>query len=387
MEILRLEPDEQGIVAWPTLSEDKRAVVTIGSFDGVHRGHQAVLARAVELAHTHDVPSVAITFDPRPGVVHAGIERDTQAVMSLDQRLELMDQAGFDYALVVRYTLAFAARTYIFFLGQLVGKLGMRTLVLGSDATMGKGREGDIAAIRKLSGATGVFELDVVDDFGPAGIYLPREVQYVVPEAGYEGANGLESGVKSGIESGMKSEPSNPLTGMTKAQLRAWSKKQRSVAVREYSSSMVRFLLARGCVRDAAEILGRAHSIDATVVHGQARGRELGFPTANMADIRGFVPVDGVYAGYLTVLGSGERSGERYAAAISVGVNSTFEQDGARFVEVYCLDVPEGFDIYNASVRVEFVSYLRPMVAFEGAEALVEQMKRDVDTAREALEA
>lgn len=382
MDIIRLEPDEQGIVAWPTLSEDKRAVVTIGSFDGVHRGHQAVLARAVELAHTHDVPSVAITFDPRPGVVHAGLEHDAQAISSLDQRLELIEQAGFDYALVVRYTLAFAARTYIFFLGQLVGKLGMRTLVLGSDATMGKGREGDIAAIRKLSGATGVFELDVVDDFGPAGIYLPREVQYVVPEvgAGYERANGIES------------EPSNPLSGMTKAELRAWSKKQRSVAVREYSSSMVRFLLARGCVRDAAEILGRAHSIDATVAHGQARGRELGFPTANMTDIRGFVPVDGVYAGYLTVRGSGdggsdERSGERYAAAISVGVNSTFEQDGSRFVEVYCLDAPEGFNIYGASVRVEFVSYLRPMVAFSGADELVEQMKRDVEAAREALEA
>ncbi|MFD0705339.1 bifunctional riboflavin kinase/FMN adenylyltransferase [Alloscardovia venturai] len=376
MEIIRLEPDAQGMVDWPTLSNDKRAVVTIGTFDGVHRGHQAVLSRAVELAHKHDVVSVAITFDPRPRVVHtyaaqhhgeqlasAQDYNDTEALMGLTRRLELIEAQGFDYAIVVRYTLEFAARTYIFFLGQLVGKLGMRTLVLGNDATMGKGREGNIKAIEKLSQATGVFELEVVDDEGSGPLYLPRKMQYVVPtQAG---------------------EPNNPLKSMSKAQLRAWSKKNNGVPTREYSSTMVRFLLTRGIVADAAHILGRAHSIDAVVEHGQARGRELGFPTANCGQIQGLIPVEGVYSGYLTVL----ESGKRYSAAISVGKNETFNGE-ARTVEVYCIDIPQDttFDVYDKAVRVEFTHYLRPQVKFNSVNALVQQMTLDVDNARELSE-
>ncbi|WP_018143122.1 bifunctional riboflavin kinase/FMN adenylyltransferase [Alloscardovia criceti] len=368
MDIIRLDPNEQGVVDWPTLSEDKRAVVTIGTFDGVHKGHQAVLSRAVELAHQHDVPSVAITFTPRPSVVHtyaknhegAQLEKaedyaDAEALMSVDHRLEFIEKAGFDYALVVHYTLEFAARTYIFFLGQLVGKLGMRTLVLGSDATMGKGREGNVQSIEKLSAATGVFELEVVDDFGPGGIYLPRAVQYVVPQT--------------------LGEPENPLKSMTKAELRAWSKKHQGVATREYSSSMVRFLLARGCVQEATHILGRPHSIDARVTHGDQRGRELGFPTANCVDIQGFVPVDGVYAGYLENL----NTHERYTAAISVGVSTTFDKT-ERTVEAYCVDAD--VDLYDVPVRVEFTHYLRPMLTFTSAEELIEQMHADVEKTR-----
>lgn len=365
MEIIRLTPNEQGIVEWPTLSEDKRAVVSIGNFDGVHRGHQAVLTKTVELAREHGVPSVVITFDPHPAAVHAyarehdGAEMpdDNAAnpyeLMNLDDRLATLESMGIDYTIVVRYTLAFAARTYIFFLGQLVGKLGMRTLVLGEDATMGKGREGNIAAIEKLSAATGVFELIVVDDFGPGGIYVPKDVQYVVPET--------------------QGEPDNPLKTMTKAELRAWSKKNLSVPTREYSSSMIRFLLARGCVEEAARILGRSHSIQAVVEHGEQRGRKLGFPTANCGEIRGLIPVDGVYAGRLTV----DDSGHEYSAAISVGTNDTFDAD-KRTVEAYCLDA-EGIDLYGKKVRVEFMHYLRPMAKFDSVEQLIEQMKQDVD--------
>lgn len=373
MDIIHLEPNSDGVVEWPTLSDEKRAVVTIGNFDGVHKGHQAVLNRARALAEQYDVPSVAITFDPRPSVVHSYAAShdgeqlaeyaDEFAVMSLNHRLKLIEQAGFDYALVVRYTLEFAARTYIFFLGQLVGKLGMRTLVLGMDATMGKGREGNIGAIAKLSAATGVFELDVVDDCGPSGVFVPRTLEYAVPQN--------------------DGEPHNPMTGMTKAELRAWTKKHNSVATRAYSSSMIRFLLARGCMHDAAEILGRPHSIDAVVEHGAARGRELGFPTANCGQIDGFVPVDGVYAGYVTVLGEDGASREHYAAAISVGTNSTFSET-SRSVEAYCVDVPDSeFNLYDARLRVEFTDYLRPMRTFESADALVEQMARDVERVRE----
>ena len=119
--------------------------------------------------------SVVVMFDPRPGVVHAyaaahdGQEpgdgfRDPMALTSVDQRLRTLENLGVDHVLIVRYTLAFAAKSYRFFLGQMVGKLGMRTLVLGTDAAMGANRAGDVKAIGVLAQATGVFELEIVDD-------------------------------------------------------------------------------------------------------------------------------------------------------------------------------------------------------------------------------
>ncbi len=121
---------------------------------------------------------MVILFDPRPAFVHGWVishngeepavqNVDAEALTSVDDRLHRMEQFGVDHVLVVHYTLAFAAMSYIFFLGRLTGKLGMRTLVLGQDAAMGKGREGDVKHIANLAAATGVFELDVVDDRGP----------------------------------------------------------------------------------------------------------------------------------------------------------------------------------------------------------------------------
>ena len=155
MDITHLTPDAEGSIEWPSFSNDKKAVVTLGAFDGMHLGHQAVIKRVVELAHQHDAFSVVILFDPRPAFVHGwaashhGEEPavqnvDAEALTSVDDRLHRMEQFGVDHVLVVHYTLAFAAMSYIFFLGRLTGKLGMRTLVLGQDAAMGKGREGDV---------------------------------------------------------------------------------------------------------------------------------------------------------------------------------------------------------------------------------------------------
>lgn len=191
MDITHLTPDAEGSIEWPSFSNDKKAVVTLGAFDGMHLGHQAVIKRVVELAHQHDAFSVVILFDPRPAFVHGwaashhGEEPavqnvDAEALTSVDDRLHRMEQFGVDHVLVVHYTLAFAAMSYIFFLGRLTGKLGMRTLVLGQDAAMGKGREGDVKHIANLAAATGVFELDVVDDRGPGEVRIPRDFK---PEA------------------------------------------------------------------------------------------------------------------------------------------------------------------------------------------------------------
>ena len=314
MKTITLTPDASGMVDWPTLSNDKKSVVTIGSFDGMHQGHQAVIRRVAELAEQEQAFSVVVLFDPRPALVHAYAAKhdgqeppagtpDTQALTSVDERLRAIDAIGVDYTLIVRYTMAFAAKSYRFFLGQMVGKLGMRTLVLGSDAAMGANRAGNVKAIENLALATGVFQLEVVDDFGPGLTRVPVNAKPVMPS---------EPG-----------EPSDPLEGASKAERRAWSKKHQAKEVRTWSSTNVRYLLSQGRIKDADAILGHAHAVEGTVVHGEERGRTIGFPTANLSEnVAGYLPVDGVYAGWLVDLGEksadgGEEAGEKPADGVS----------------------------------------------------------------------
>ena len=350
MKTITLTPDASGMVDWPTLSNDKKSVVTIGSFDGMHQGHQAVIRRVAELAEQEQAFSVVVLFDPRPALVHAYAAKhdgqeppagtpDTQALTSVNERLRAIGAIGVDYTLIVRYTMAFAAKSYRFFLGQMVGKLGMRTLVLGSDAAMGANRAGNVKAIENLALATGVFQLEVVDDFGPGLTRVPVNAKPVMPS---------EPG-----------EPSDPLEGASKAERRAWSKKHQAKEVRTWSSTNVRYLLSQGRIKDADAILGHAHAVEGTVVHGEERGRTIGFPTANLSEnVAGYLPVDGVYAGWLVDLGEksadgGEEAGEkpadgvsqqydassvnarvdmqsphRWPAAISIGTKPTFNEDG-----------------------------------------------------------
>ena len=288
MNITTLIPDEHGDIEWPDVDKDRRVVITLGAFDGMHRGHQAVIDRVVELAKRHDAGSAVMLFDPRPAFVHAHggntPEVDADALSGVDERIAAMERAGIEQVYVVRYSLAFAEKSYIFFLGQLTGKLGMRTLVLGSDAALGAGRKGDVQAIANLAAATGVFELDVVDDRGPGEVRIPRNWMPQMPS-------------KWG-------EPANPLEGATKAERRAWSKKHQAKPVRTWSSSNVRYLLGNGRINEADAILGHLHTVTGEVVHGEERGRSIGFPTANLgASITGYLPVDGVYAGWLVDLG------------------------------------------------------------------------------------
>ncbi|MBT1173819.1 bifunctional riboflavin kinase/FMN adenylyltransferase [Bifidobacterium sp. MA2] len=370
MNITYLDPDENGDVAWPAFDNDKRAVVTLGAFDGMHLGHQAVVRRVVELAHRHDAFSIVILFDPRPAFVHrwaaahdgaepGGDVIDANALNGVDERLQTLEELGVEHALVVRYTLAFAAKSYIFFLGQLTGKLGMRTLVLGSDAAMGQGRKGDVKSIANLAAATGVFELDVVDDRGPGEVRIPRDWKPEMP--------------------GEWGEPADPLASMNKAERRAWSKRNQARATRAWSSSNVRYLLGHGRIREANAILGRPHAVEGVVVHGEERGRTIGFPTANLSDeVVGYLPVDGVYAGWLV---DGEH---RWPAAISIGTKPTFSEKtglNERVVEAYAI-TDDWLELYGHKVRVEFVGYLRPQVRFDGVDELTAELRRNVEETR-----
>lgn len=307
------------------------SVVTIGNFDGVHRGHQAVLARIVELARAGGARAVAVTFDPHPAVVHRPASAP-ELITGLDDRLELLAATDLDAVLLVEYTLDLAALTPDEFVTRyLVEGLGARTVVVGHDVRFGKDNSGTLATLVELGAAHG-FEVVAVDDVGTCA-----------PPLG---------------------------TGSQR-----------------WSSSAVRALLAEGDVAQAAEVLGRPHRVSGTVVHGDARGRELGFPTANLGGITGMVPADGVYAGRLLRPGLAQAEPEhpdtRLPAAISIGTNPTF--DGVeRRVEAYVLD-RDDLDLYDEEVVLELVGRLRPTLRFEGIEPLVAQMRDDVARAREIL--
>ena len=306
------------------------AVVTIGNFDGVHRGHQAVLGRVVGLARADGRAAVAVTFDPHPAQVHRPDEAP-ELLTGLGDRLDLLAEAGLDGVLVVPYTLDLAALTPEEFVTRyLVDGLRARTVVVGHDVRFGKGNSGSLATMVELGGTHG-FEVVAVDDVGEC--------------------------------------PPHP-GGMPR-----------------WSSSAARTLLADGDVAGAADVLGRPHRLRGVVVHGDARGRLLGFPTANLGDIAGMVPADGVYAGRLLRPQLAQREpghpDRALPAAVSIGTNPTF--DGVeRRVEAYVLD-RDDLDLYDEEVVVELVERLRPTLRFESVDDLVEQMHADVAQARELL--
>ncbi|MCU1431147.1 MAG: riboflavin biosynthesis protein RibF [Actinotalea sp.] len=298
--------------------------VTIGNFDGVHRGHRRVLMQMVAEARAAGGTAVALTFHPHPAQVHHPLTAP-ELLTGIADRLELLAETGLDAVLLVEYTLEFAQSTAEEFVRQyLADGLHAATVVVGRDVRFGRGNAGDLATMVEL-GARHGFAVEVIEDVHGA-------------------------------------DP-----------------------VRRWSSTWVRELLTAGDVVGAAEILGRPHRVRGTVVHGDARGRELGYPTANLAqDASGMVPADGVYAGWLRRVGLPPELPDGYLpVAISVGTNPTF--DGVqRRVEAHVPDRTD-LDLYDEEVVVEFVDRLRPTVRFDSVEALLVQMEQDVEQTRQRL--
>ncbi|MDO4899871.1 bifunctional riboflavin kinase/FAD synthetase [Actinomyces sp.] len=307
------------------------SVVTVGVFDGVHRGHQAILARVVERTRLAAGPggrrprAIAVTFDPHPAAVHRPQAR-LSMIASLADRLESLAGTGLDAVLVVHYTLEFADQEPEEFVRDwLEGLLGAKAIVVGDDVRFGRGNSGDADTLRQIGRADGIDVEIVADVLAPSG--------------------------------------------------------------RRWSSTWVRRLLQEGDLRGAAHVLGHVHRLRGTVIHGHRRGRELGFPTANLdAATAGVVPPDGVYAGWLVrspkagVVG-GAAGEERLPAAISIGTNPTFDDVPDRTVEAHVLGRAD-LNLYGEVVVIELVERLRPMLAFDGLEPLLAQMRQDVlDTA------
>lgn len=302
------------------------SVVAIGKFDGVHSGHRAVIDRARVDAATTDARVVAVTFDRNPlALLRPDLCPDD--LIGVHQKVQLLAETGVDAVLVLRFDRELADLSPRDFVERvLVTALGACTVLVGGDFRFGRGGAGDPEMLRTLGREFG-FDVDVVDDVRAVG------------------------------------------------------------AGRRVSSTWIREVLAEGDVESAAKLLGRPASVWGEVVHGLKRGRELGFPTANLSpDSEGFIPADGVYAGWLIDEGSanGLRSGVRYPAAISIGVNPHFDDVELRQVEAYVLDESD-LDLYGHRVEVQFVRRIRGMAAFEGLEALVAQMNDDVGRVRAAL--
>jgi riboflavin kinase/FMN adenylyltransferase len=288
-------------------------VVSIGNFDGVHRGHAALLAELRRQAHADSVPAVALTFEPHP----LELLRPGQAPPLLttpEDRSRLLQESGADRILVLRVTQEMLAlQATEFFARVIQERLATRALVEGMNFGFGRGREGNVETLARLC--------------EPAGIRLT-----IVPPVVLDGV--------------------------------------------EVSSSQVRSFLTAGSVREAATLLGRPYRLHGTVGTGQRRGQKLGFPTANLEQLRTLAPGDGVYAVRVPV---GAEQLRPYAGAANIGPNPTFGEN-ARKVEVHLI----GFqgDLYGQPLAVDFLDRLRDTRPFGSVAELGAQLRRDIEAAR-----
>ncbi|TMD63100.1 MAG: bifunctional riboflavin kinase/FAD synthetase [Chloroflexi bacterium] len=296
-----------------------RCVVTIGAYDGVHLGHRAVVERVRGIAAELGCATAVVTFDRHPATV---VRPDSAPLVltDLEQKVELLGSTGVDYTLVLRFDEARSQESAEDFVAEvLVGCFAARVVVVGHDFHFGHRRRGNVELLRTM------------------GAELDFEVTDLALVTDAEGAPPI-------------------------------------------SSTRIRQLLVKGDVVEAARLLGRPHEVRGTVQRGDARGGELGFPTANVSAPGSILlPADGIYAGWY------ERpDGSLHGAAISVGARPTFYRDGASMVEAYLLDF-DG-DLYGERAKVRFVAPVREgQVAFESVDELVAQMGRDVVATRAVL--
>ena len=298
---------------WESLELVRGGYASIGNFDGVHRGHQAMLNVLTSQARSENVPAVAVTFDPHP-IALLKAEATPPALTTIEHRAELLGRYGVDVTLVLptdRNLLSLTAEE--FFETIVIGRLQARGLVEGPNFFFGRNRSGNITVLRSLCGHHGL----TFDVAPPATV----DEQLV-------------------------------------------------------SSSVIRSLLEIGDLAHAVRLLGHAYRVTGTVHLGAQRGRTLGFPTANLAEIKTLIPANGVFAGWAVTPNA------RHAAAIHIGPNPTFGE-AARKVEVHLLDF-QG-DLYGSVLHVDFVDRVRQVRKFGSAEELQKQLQLDIQSVRQIL--
>ena len=289
--------------------------LTVGVFDGVHRGHRHLFAALVREAAQAGCLAGVVTFRNHPSTVLVP-GTVIPAITAVEEQVSLVQELGIDFVVPTTFTLEVSRMTAEEFVSVLQGSLRMRGLVVGPDFALGHHREGTPEVLKRLGEKLG-FSVIVVEPFTLDG--------HIV------------------------------------------------------NSTAIRTALAQGDVQTAFSLLGRPFTLEGTVVRGDQRGGSiLDYPTANVqADSSMMVPGDGIYAAWAHF------GGQRHKAATSIGVRPTFGSN-ERTVEAFILDYHG--DLYNKSMRLEFVSYLRAEVAFESVERLKEQMDRDVEQVRQVLD-
>jgi riboflavin kinase/FMN adenylyltransferase len=295
---------------------ERPLALAIGNFDGVHCGHQALLREVAARARAHAAIPAVLTFTPHPARLFAP-DRAPPLIMSLARRLQLIAEAGIEMAIVEPFTRAFAAMDADAFVREVLARdLGARDVVVGYDFSFGRGRAGDATRLRELGGTLGI------------------DVAVVPPVA---------------------------------------------IAGHPCSSTTIRALVAAGRAADAAPLLGRPFALEGPVVRGAARGKTLGYPTANVVPEGELLPKLGIYAARATVL-DGPLAGTTRSAALSVGKNTTFTTGDAVSVEAFLLDF-DG-DLYGQRLRLEVGERLRDEQRFDSIEALIAQITADVARVR-----
>lgn len=307
------------MIFWTSLDEIDpdfpETAVTIGKFDGVHLGHQALLGNVVDVSEEHGIASVAVTFDRHPDAL-LNPEIAKLPITGPRQKQFLIRETGVDALLTLSFDAALAALTPAEFVKQvLVDALKARWVLVGENFRFGAKGAGDVSTLRELGEQHG-FRVRVIEPVVVGGEVV--------------------------------------------------------------STTLVRETLDRGDVAKAASLLGRPHLTTGVIEHGLKIGRTIGFPTANMSrDAEGYLPVDGVYAGWLYA------DAERFPAALSVGINETF-QAVPRLIEAHVIDRTD-LDLYDKVVSLEYVEHIRPSAKFDGVESLVAEINRDLQKCREIL--
>ncbi len=285
--------------------------VTVGAFDGIHLGHQSLLHPLISYALNQSLPVVMVTFDPIPSVF---FQRggNQKSIILPSERAELLRDSGIDSLVTLQFNNEFAGQSAFDFLLQMKAALNFESLWVGTDFSLGNKRKGTTEVLREISGELD-FSLRVIPKFEMDGDVV--------------------------------------------------------------SSTRIRRLLTEGYLPEANKLLGYPYFFRNQIIHGDARGRKLGFPTINMVfPEEKLIPAYGVYATRIYVQGG------VYPAVTSVGVRPTFHDDGFVVVESYILDFQ--LDLYEEEAKVEFVEFLRPEVKFGSAAELIDQINLDVAEAR-----
>lgn len=283
------------------------AVVVIGNFDGVHKGHQQI----IKTAQVFNSPIVALTFEPHPASI-VSPSRVPSELLPLSERIKNLVETGVTSVAVIKFTETFSKLKPEEFISEvLVSRLAASAIVVGANFRFGNRAAGDVKFLRENISV----EVKAID---------------------------LESELGTSV-----------------------------------SSTRIREAILGGNIEIARELLTRPHYLTGLVIHGEKRGREIGYPTANLEiAANATIPSDGVYAGWLTV------ENNRWTAAISIGTNPTFAGVRSRQVEAYALDKKD-LDLYDKLAKVEFGWRLRDTIKFSGLDPLLAQMKIDCDKARE----